>query len=51
MRPARFTAMYSFVIAGVFIIPGFVVVNPNESKVLTFFGKYVGTVKKTASFG
>lgn len=25
---------------------GFFIVNPNESKVLTFFGKYVGTVKQ-----
>jgi regulator of protease activity HflC (stomatin/prohibitin superfamily) len=34
-----------FLIA-MFILPGFVVVNPNESKVLTFFGKYVGTIKQ-----
>jgi regulator of protease activity HflC (stomatin/prohibitin superfamily) len=26
--------------------PGFFIVQPNESKVLTFFGKYVGTVKQ-----
>jgi regulator of protease activity HflC (stomatin/prohibitin superfamily) len=37
-------------IIGVFIIPGFVVINPNESKVLTFFGKYVGSVKKDGFF-
>jgi regulator of protease activity HflC (stomatin/prohibitin superfamily) len=30
----------------VFLLPGLVVVNPNESKVLTLFGKYLGTVKK-----
>lgn len=28
-----------------FLAIGFFIVNPNESKVLTFFGKYVGTVK------
>jgi regulator of protease activity HflC (stomatin/prohibitin superfamily) len=30
----------------VFLLPGLIVVNPNESKVLTLFGKYLGTVKK-----
>ena len=33
-------------IAGfVFLIKGLIVVNPNQARVLTFFGKYVGTVK------
>jgi regulator of protease activity HflC (stomatin/prohibitin superfamily) len=30
----------------VVILPGMIIVNPNESKVLTLFGGYVGTVKK-----
>jgi len=30
----------------VLVLPGLVIVNPNESKVLTLFGKYVGTVKQ-----
>jgi len=34
----------------VLILPGLVIVNPNESKVLTLFGKYVGTVKKDGFF-
>jgi regulator of protease activity HflC (stomatin/prohibitin superfamily) len=34
----------------VFILPGLVIVNPNESKVLTLFGKYVGSVKKDGFF-
>lgn len=34
----------------VFILPGLVIVNPNESKVLTLFGKYLGTVKKDGFF-
>ncbi|WBX73106.1 SPFH domain-containing protein [Tenacibaculum pacificus] len=29
---------------------GFILVNPNSSKVLLFFGKYVGTVKKNGLF-
>ncbi|MBH2003812.1 MAG: SPFH domain-containing protein [Sphingobacteriia bacterium] len=32
-------------LAGFFLLPGLVVVQPNTSVVLTFFGKYVGTVK------
>jgi regulator of protease activity HflC (stomatin/prohibitin superfamily) len=32
------------------VLPGLVIVNPNESKVLTLFGKYVGTVKKDGFF-
>ncbi|WP_426667058.1 SPFH domain-containing protein [Mucilaginibacter sp. McL0603] len=34
----------------VFVLPGLVIVNPNESKVLTLFGKYVGTVKHDGFF-
>jgi regulator of protease activity HflC (stomatin/prohibitin superfamily) len=29
----------------VFLLPGFFIVNPNGSKVLVLFGKYIGTVK------
>jgi regulator of protease activity HflC (stomatin/prohibitin superfamily) len=32
------------------ILPGIIIVNPNESKVLTLFGEYVGTVKKDGLF-
>lgn len=38
------------ILSFVFILPGLVIVNPNESKVLTLFGKYVGTVKKDGFF-
>lgn len=38
------------VINFVFVLPGLVIVNPNESKVLTLFGKYVGTVKRDGFF-
>lgn len=34
----------------IFIIPGFVVINPNESAVLTFFGDYKGTIKQNGLF-
>ncbi len=36
-------------IAG-FCAKGFVIVNPNESSVLVFFGKYVGTIKANGFF-
>jgi len=32
------------------VLPGLVIINPNESKVLTLFGKYVGTVKQDGFF-
>lgn len=33
-----------------FVLPGLIVNEPNESKVLTLFGKYVGTVKHDGFF-
>lgn len=35
---------------GVFIFLGLVLVNPNSSRVLLLFGKYVGTIKKNGLF-
>lgn len=32
------------------VAPGLIIVNPNESKVLILFGKYLGTVKKDGFF-
>src|SRR5437867_2891636 len=32
-------------ILAIFGLSGFLIVNPNEAKVLQFFGSYVGTVK------
>jgi len=37
-------------VAAIFMIPGFVLVNPNSSRVLLLFGKYVGTIKKNGLF-
>lgn len=38
------------IIVGVLMIPGFFFVNPNGSRVLTMFGKYVGTVRENGFF-
>ncbi len=32
------------------LLPGFVLINPNGSRVLLLFGKYIGTVKKNGLF-
>lgn len=34
-----------FIVLFIFILPGYFIVNPNESMVLVLFGKYTGTVK------
>jgi regulator of protease activity HflC (stomatin/prohibitin superfamily) len=39
--------MISLVLASVYLISGFFTVQPNESKVLTLFGSYVGTVRES----
>ncbi|MFT4831334.1 MAG: regulator of protease activity HflC (stomatin/prohibitin superfamily) [Psychroserpens sp.] len=38
------------VVLALFMLPGFVLVNPNNSRVLLLFGKYVGTIKKNGLF-
>ena len=38
------------IISGVLILPGLFLVNPNNSKVLLLFGKYIGTVKENGFF-
>jgi regulator of protease activity HflC (stomatin/prohibitin superfamily) len=37
-------------ILAIFIMPGFIIVNPNESSVLVLFGRYRGTVKDNGFF-
>ncbi|MEZ5008798.1 MAG: SPFH domain-containing protein [Chitinophagales bacterium] len=37
-------------IANILIAPGYFIIQPNDSKVMTFFGKYVGTVRKDGFF-
>ncbi len=38
------------IIIAIFLLPGFILVNPNESRVLLLFGDYKGTVKKNGLF-
>lgn len=38
------------VLISIFILPGFILVNPNGSRVLLLFGDYKGTVKKNGLF-
>lgn len=33
-----------------FVLPGIIIVNPTQSKVLTLFGQYIGTVKQDGFF-
>ncbi len=42
--------LVSCIILAVFLIRGFFLVNPNASKVLLLFGKYIGTVKENGFF-
>jgi regulator of protease activity HflC (stomatin/prohibitin superfamily) len=37
-------------LVGIFLLFGFVIVNPNESSVLVLFGKYQGTIRKNGFF-
>ncbi len=38
------------IVLAVFLLPGFFIINPNEARVLVFFGKYVGTIKENGFF-
>lgn len=37
--------LFGAIVSAIFILPGFFMVQPNQGKVMTFFGSYVGTVK------
>lgn len=39
-----------FIVLGLFFSTGFILVNPNSSKVILLFGKYIGTVKQNGLF-
>ncbi len=45
-----FNALPFFIIPLIVILPGFIIVDPNESKALTLFGTYTGTVKTNGFF-
>jgi len=38
------------IIAALILLPGFVLVNPNSSRVLLLFGKYIGTIRSNGLF-
>ena len=38
------------ILAAIIMLPGFVMVNPNSSRVLLLFGKYIGTIKKNGLY-
>lgn len=38
------------ILLGILVLPGFFLINPNTSKVLLLFGKYIGTVKDNGFF-
>jgi len=51
MATQSFVVLEIILIAcGILILPGFIINNPNEAKVLTLFGQYVGTVKTDGFF-
>lgn len=49
IRMPNFLAVVAIAIA-ILMTPGFVLVNPNSSRVLLLFGKYVGTIKRNGLF-
>jgi len=42
--------LIAFLAIGVFLLPGFTIINPNESRVLILFGAYKGTIRKNGFF-
>ncbi len=38
--------LFTAIVLMIFTLPGFFMVQPNQAKVMTFFGSYVGTVKE-----
>ncbi len=45
-----FTGSAILTVDFILVLPGLIIVNPNESRVLILFGKYVGTVKSDGFF-
>ena len=47
-----FKSLYSilFIVVAIFILPGFFIVNPNQSMVLILFGIYKGTIKENGFY-
>ncbi|WP_047419773.1 SPFH domain-containing protein [Cellulophaga sp. Hel_I_12] len=38
------------IVLALFLLPGFILVNPNGSRVLLLFGKYIGTIKENGFY-
>lgn len=49
-EPTYLVATALLFVAAIFIFKGITIVNPNHSRVLNFFGKYVGTIKDNGLF-
>ncbi|MFN0058975.1 MAG: SPFH domain-containing protein, partial [Planctomycetota bacterium] len=43
-------ALIPLLLASIFLMLGLFLINPNQSKVITLFGRYVGTVRKAGFF-
>jgi len=41
---------FTFLLLTIVVLPGFFLVNPNTSKVILLFGKYIGTVKENGFY-
>ena len=49
-EPLMVASSFIVFFTALFIIKGLMIINPNHSRVLNFFGKYVGTVKNNGLF-
>lgn len=49
-NPLYITLGIILILAFIFLLKGLMIINPNHSRVLNFFGKYVGTVKANGLF-
>lgn len=43
----KFVSFIPFILASFVIFSGFTIIQPNEAVVITFFGKYIGTIKES----
>lgn len=49
-NPAIIGITVFLTLTGIFLCTGLIVVNPNESRVLILFGKYIGTIKQNGFY-
>lgn len=50
LTPGAIAAIVVYGIVAVPVLTGFLVVNPNEAKVIQFFGRYIGTVQQAGFY-